>query len=90
MGQAGDRWLCLGVLCLKSQIPSTKLQINPPAITRHERAGIKFQYSMTKTFHEETLFEFSNFGHWTLFDICNFNNSINFQKSKSPLGIIKA
>jgi len=22
-----DRWLCLGVLCLKSQIPSTKLQI---------------------------------------------------------------
>ncbi len=35
-----DRWLCLGVLCLKSQILSTppkerragKLQINPPAI----------------------------------------------------------
>jgi len=23
-----DIWLCLGVLCLKSQIPSTKLQIN--------------------------------------------------------------
>ncbi len=44
--------LCLGVLCLKSQIPSTKLQINH-----------KFQYSMTKTFHNETLFGFSNFGH---------------------------
>jgi hypothetical protein len=27
-GQVRDRWLCLGVLCLKSQIPSTKLQIN--------------------------------------------------------------
>ena len=28
LGQVRDRWLCLGVLCLKSQIPSTKLQIN--------------------------------------------------------------
>ena len=26
---------------------------------------------MTKTFHDETLFGFSNFGHWKLFDICN-------------------
>jgi len=24
---------------------------------------------MTKTFQEEKLFEFSNFGHWDLFDI---------------------
>jgi len=24
---------------------------------------------MTKTFHDETLFEFLNFGHWKLFDI---------------------
>jgi hypothetical protein len=53
-----DRWLCLWVLCLKSQIPSTKLQIN-----------FKFQYSMTKTFQDETLFGISNFGHWDLFDI---------------------
>ena len=36
--------------------------------------------------HDETLFGFSNFGHWTLFDICNFNNSMNFQQSKFPLG----
>jgi len=53
-----DRWLCLGFLCLKVQIPSTKLQIN-----------LKFQYSMTKTFQDKTLFGFSNFGHWNLFDI---------------------
>jgi hypothetical protein len=51
--QVRDRWLCLGVLCLKSQIPSTKSQINH-----------KFQYSMTKTFQDETLFGFSNFDHW--------------------------
>jgi hypothetical protein len=60
LGQVRDRWLCLGVLCLKSQIPSTKLQIN-----------FKFQYSMTKTFQDETLFGISNFGHWKLFDICD-------------------
>jgi hypothetical protein len=79
LGQVRDRWLCLGVLCLKSQIPSTppkerragKLQINPPAIARHDRAGLKFQYSMTKTFQDETLFGIWNFGHWKLFDICD-------------------
>jgi hypothetical protein len=60
LGQVRDRWLCLGVLCLKSQIPSTKLQTN-----------LKFQYSMTKTIQDEILFGFSNFGHWKLFDICN-------------------
>jgi hypothetical protein len=37
---------------------------------------------MTKTFHDKTLFGFSNFGHWKLFDICNFNNSMNFQQGK--------
>jgi len=42
----------------KSQIPSTNLQINH-----------KFQYSMTKTFQDKTLFGFLNFGHWGLFDI---------------------
>jgi len=26
---------------------------------------------MTKTFQDETLFGFSNFGHWNLFDIWN-------------------
>jgi len=68
MGQVKDRWLCLGVLCLKIQIPSTKLQIN-----------LKFQYSMTKTFQDKTLFGLSNFGHWDLFDIWDliFGISIN-------------
>jgi hypothetical protein len=28
LGQVRGRWLCLGVLCLKSQIQNTKLQIN--------------------------------------------------------------
>jgi hypothetical protein len=56
------------VLCLKLQISSTKLQINH-----------KIQYSMTKTFQDEILFGFWNFGHWKLFDICNliFGISIN-------------
>jgi len=31
--------------------------------------NLKFQYSMTKTFLHKTLFGFSNFGHWNLFDI---------------------
>jgi len=30
--------------------------------------NLKFQYS-TKTFQDKTLFGFSNFGHWNLFDI---------------------
>jgi hypothetical protein len=29
----------------KNQYTSTKYQLNPPAIARHERAGFKFQYS---------------------------------------------
>ena len=60
LGQVRVLRLCLEVLCLKSQIPSTKLQIN-----------LKFQNSMTKTFQGETLFGFLNFGHWKLFVICN-------------------
>jgi hypothetical protein len=54
----------------KSQITSTKLQINP-----------KSQYSMTKTLefciyinlNDETIgrFRILNFGHWNLFDICD-------------------
>ena len=68
LGQVRGRWLCLRVLRLKLQIPSTKLQIN-----------LKFQTSMTKTFQDKTSFGFSNFGHWKLFDICNliFEISIN-------------
>jgi len=47
---------------------------------------------MTKTFKYEVLFEFSNFGHWILFDICDLMIviSMNFQQRKSPLGITKA
>jgi hypothetical protein len=58
LGQVRDRWLCLGVLCLKSQIPSTKLQIN-----------LKFQYSMTKTFQDEKLFRISVIGNCLIFVI---------------------
>jgi len=36
---------------------------------------------MTKTFQGEILFGFSNFGHWKLFDICNFNNSMKLNKT---------
>ena len=56
-----------------SKITNSKHQITnkPVCHTRHERAGLKLQYSMTQTFQDETLFGFSNFGHWTLFDICN-------------------
>jgi len=53
-------------LSLKTQIPSTKLQKNPLAIARHERAGLKFQYPITKTFKNEILVGVSNFEHWDL------------------------
>jgi hypothetical protein len=33
---------------------------------------------------------YSNFGHWDLFDIWNFNKALKFQQSKSPLGLTKA
>jgi len=71
--------VCLGVLCLKSQIPSNKLQI------KH-----KSQYSMTKTFRDERVwifFGFLNFGHWNFFDICY----LEFQYfQKIPMGRTKA
>ena len=53
-------------IVLKSQIPSTKLQINPPAIARHEQAGLKFQ--IPNRFKAIVfLFEILNFGHCDLF-----------------------
>jgi len=55
MGEVRAICLFLGFLCLKIQIPSTKLQTN-----------LKFQYPITKTFQDKTLFGFSNFGHWNL------------------------
>jgi len=59
LGQVRDRWLCLGCLCLKSQIPSTKLQTN-----------LKFQYPMTETTGMFVLGDYVrvlNFGHCYLF-----------------------
>jgi hypothetical protein len=73
-------------LCLKSQIPSTKLQIN-----------LKFQYSTrgasacaarVQDLARETLFGFSNFGHWKLVDIWDFHKTMNFQQSKTTLSEI--
>jgi len=43
---------CLGLLCLKIQIPKTKLQTN-----------LKNQCSTARTFQDEALFGFSIFGH---------------------------
>ena len=59
LGQGRVVRLCLGVLSLNLQNPSTKSQIN-----------FKFQNSMTKTFSDEALFGFLNFGHCYLFNIC--------------------
>ena len=42
--------------------------------------NFKSQYSMAKTFQDETLFGFSNFGHWGVFDIWIFNKSFDFLK----------
>ena len=55
--QVRDRWLCLGVLCLKSQIPSTppkerragKLQINPPQAGKSQITNHKFKTSSTRS-----------------------------------------
>jgi len=69
--------LCLGVLCLKSQIPSTKSQINHKFQIPNRFKAIVF------------LFGILNFGHCYLFVFWDFNMSMNFQQSKSPLGITK-
>ncbi len=70
---------CLGIWCLKSQIPSTKLQIN-----------LKFQ--IPNRFKAIVFFVW-DFEFRSLFFVCflgvviwNFNKSVNFQKSKSTLG----
>jgi len=77
----------LGILRLKGQIPSTKLQIN-----------LKFQYPMTETFKYEALFGFSDFGHWDLFDIWdlifgisihqrNYNKTNPFRGQSIPISL---
>jgi len=65
----------------KHQIPDTM----PKAGKNH-----KFQYPMTKTLNDKTLFGFWNFGYWNLFDIWDFKNSMKLQHSKSLPGITKA
>jgi len=83
-------------LCLKSQIPSTKLQINHKFQTRAKAIFFILFFILLNFGYWNLfvicvlLFGISPFGHWKLFDICNFNNSINFQQSKFPLGISKA
>jgi hypothetical protein len=39
LGQIRDIWLCLGVFCLKSQIPSTKFQGNSKLQAPHQKDG---------------------------------------------------
>jgi hypothetical protein len=85
-------------LCLKSQIPSTppkerragKLQINPPAIARHGRAGLKFQIPNRFNVQRGRLRRVLLFIYFFGFFIWNFNMIMNFQQSKSPLGITKS
>jgi len=70
-------------LCLKSQIPSTppknrragKLQINPPAIARHERAGLKFQITNSKPVQRKTQVLAPRERLFFLFEILNFNGN---------------
>ena len=75
LGQVRDRWLCLGVLSLKLQISSTKLQTNHKSQITNRFKAIVF------------LFGILNFGIdiYLFFGICY----LSFQQSKSPLGITK-
>jgi hypothetical protein len=72
LGQARVFQLCLGVWCLKSQIPSTKLQINLKLqIPNRFKAIVFFVWD----------FEFRSllFICFLGFVIWNFNKSMNFQ-----------
>jgi len=74
----------------KSQIPNLKFQ------TRAKAIFFILLFVISNFGHWNLfvicvlLFGISPFGHWKLPDICNFNNSMHFQQSKSPLGIIKS
>ncbi|MDP2645582.1 MAG: hypothetical protein Q8P24_11640, partial [Desulfobacterales bacterium] len=65
MGQVRDRWLCHGVLGQKLQIPSIKLQTT-----------LKFQYSMTQAFQDETSFGFSILVIGNLYENNHFHASL--------------
>jgi len=67
-------------LCIKSQIPSTKFQIN-----------LKFQIlNRFKVIVWDFEFRSLLFVCFLGFVIWNFNKSMSFQKSKPPVGITKA
>jgi len=75
--------LCLGVLCLKSQIPSTKLQINPPQAGKSQ-----IPKSQIPNRFKAVVFFVWDFEFWSLLFVCflgfviwNFNKSINFQEN---------
>jgi hypothetical protein len=77
--------LCLGVLCLKSQIPSTKSQTN-----------LKLQIPNFKPVQSDCFFVW-DFEFRSLLFVCflgfviwDFKMSMNLQQNKSPLGITKA
>ena len=63
--QVRDRWLCLGVLCLKSQILSTKLQINLKLQITNSKQGPKPFFLFFCL-----LFRISVIGIYLLFVIC--------------------
>jgi hypothetical protein len=92
LGQVRDRWLCLGVWCLKSQIPSTKLQINLKLQIPNRFNAQRRRLRRVSDCFFVWDFEFRSllFVCFLGFVIWNFNKSMNFQQSKSPLGITKA
>jgi hypothetical protein len=61
LGQVRVLRLCLGVLCLKSQIPSTKLQIN----LKFQAPNIKLQTGSLRAVGKAIIFLFGilNLGH---------------------------
>ena len=72
LGQVRDRWLCLGVLCLKSQIPSTKLQINHKFKIPNQFKAIVFLFGILNFGHCYLPFDFAQGGELVEpFGICN-------------------
>jgi hypothetical protein len=67
LGQIRDKCLCPGILCLKSQIPSTKLQINPPQAGKSQITNSKpvQRAAQVLALPERLFFLFGilNFGH---------------------------
>jgi len=53
-------------MTLFSVPPLPWIVVSKSTNSKHQITNLKFQYSMTKTFQDKTLFGFSNFGHWNL------------------------